>query len=88
MRRFVDDAPDDHPPVDDVDDDGEGKAPAVWSVLVSDDCEACDDVRVVVTVEPAGEHGSGVVAHLAPAGARRLRAALGSALKELGQKVD
>ena len=86
MRRFVDDAADDHPPSEL--DEEEGKAPAVWSVLVSDDCESCDDLRVVVTVEPVGEHGSGAVAHLAPAGARRLRKALAAALKELGQPVD
>ena len=79
MRRFVDDALDDHP------DGDEEKAPASWSVALLDDCEGCEDeLRVVLTLEPAGEHGRGVVAHLAPATAVRLRRALGAALKEIG----
>ena len=78
MRRFVDDATDDHP-------DDEDKAPASWSVALLDDCEGCDDLRVVVTLEDAGEHGRGVVAHLAPDNARRLRRALAAALKEIGE---
>ena len=78
MRRFVDDATDDHP-------DDEEKAPASWSVALLDDCESCDDLRVVLTLEPVGEHGRGIVAHLAPDTARRLRRALGAALKEIGE---
>lgn len=77
MRRFVDDATDDHP-------DDEDKAPASWSVALLDDCDSCDDLRVVVTLEDAGAHGRGVVAHLAPATAVRLRKALATALKEIG----
>lgn len=77
MRRFVDEATDDHP-------EDEEKAPANWSVALLDDCESCDDLRVVLTLEPAGEHGRGVVAHLAPESARRLRAALATALREIG----
>jgi hypothetical protein len=77
VRRFVDDATDDHP-------EDEEKAPASWSVALLDDCEACDDLRVVLTLEPAGEHGRGIVAHLAPANAQRLRRALAMALKEIG----
>lgn len=77
MRRFVDDATDDHP-------EDEEKAPASWSVALLDDCESCDDLRVVLTLEPAGEHGRGVVAHLAPESAQRLRRALATALKEIG----
>jgi hypothetical protein len=83
MRKFVDDAGDDHPEADDDD-----KGPAVWSVAVTDDCEACDDVRVVVTVEPRGEAGRGTVAHLSPETARRLRRALAGALREVGERVD
>ena len=82
MRKFIEDGADDHPDVD------EEKAPANWSVAITDDCEACDDPRVVVTVEPRGEHGRGVVAHLAPDSARRLRIALGAALKEIGERPD
>jgi hypothetical protein len=78
VRRFLDDAIDDHPA------DDEDKAPASWSVALTDDCEGCGDVRVVLTLEPAGEHGQGIVAHLAPATAIRLRAALAMALREIG----
>ena len=77
MRRFVDDATDDHP-------DDEDKAPASWSVALLDDCDSCGDLRVVVTLEDAGEHGRGVVAHLAPGSAVRLRKALATALREIG----
>lgn len=81
MRRFVDDATDDHP-------EDEDKAPASWSVALLDDCESCEDLRVVLTLEPVGEHGRGVVAHLAPDGARRLRRALAMALKEIGEATE
>ena len=90
MRKFVDDAADDHTVADDGDaahDDD--KAPAVWSVSVTDDCEVCDgEPRVVLTVEPKGEHGRGTVAHLGADGARRLRRALASALREFGERPD
>ena len=79
MRRFVDDATDDHPAGD------EDKAPASWSVALLDDCEGCDDLRVELTLEEEGGHGTGVVAHLAPATARRLRGALAAALREVGE---
>ena len=75
----MDDATDDHPAGD------EDKAPASWSVALLDDCDGCDDLRVILTLEPAGEHGRGVVAHLAPDTARRLRRALAAALKEIGE---
>ena len=78
MRRFLDDAIDDHP-------DDEDKATTSWSVALLDDCEGCGDLRVVVTLEPVGEHGRGVVAHLAPDTAHRLRAALATALREIGE---
>jgi hypothetical protein len=79
VRRFVDDATDDHP-------EDEEKAPASWSVALLDDCESCDDLRVVLTLEPAGEHGRGVVAHLGADNARRLRRALAQALREIGEE--
>lgn len=53
---------------------------------MADDCEGCDDLRVVLTVEERGRHGAGLVAHLAPATARRLRVALASALREIGEE--
>jgi hypothetical protein len=36
-------------------------------------------------VEEAGKHGAGIVAHLAPDSARRLRTALALALREMGE---
>ena len=79
MRRSIDDAVDDHPAGDDE------RPPASWALGMSDDCEACGDLRVVLTLEEVGRPGQGVVAHLAPATARRLRAALAAALSELGE---
>ena len=79
MRRSIDDHLDDHPAGDDE------RPPASWAVGLSDDCEACGDIRVVLTVEEAGQAGYGVIAHLAPATARRLRTALFDALRELGE---
>lgn len=52
---------------------------------MSDDCGGCSDLRVVLTLEEIGRPGEGVVAHLAPRTARRLRAALAAALTELGE---
>lgn len=77
MRRFLDDGLDDHPADED-------KSTASWAVALTDDCEGCDDLRVVLSVEEAGGHGRGVAAHLSADSARRLRLALASALKEIG----
>ena len=52
---------------------------------MSDDCESCGDLRVVLTLEEVGRAGTGVVAHLAPSTARRLRGAVAAALRELGE---
>lgn len=81
MRRSIDDSVDDHP-----DDDGE-RPPVSWAVALSDDCEGCGmgELRVVLTVEETGRAGYGLVAHLAPSTARRLRVALAAALRELGE---
>ena len=79
MKRSIDFAFDDHPAGD------EEKARVAWSVAVVDDCEGCDDLRVELTVEDEGASGTGVTGHLAPATARRLRAALGTALREVGE---
>ncbi len=79
MRRSIDDHLDDHPAGD------EERLPASWAVGISDDCEACAGIRVVLTVEEAGRAGYGVIAHLAPGGARRLRVALADALREVGE---
>lgn len=81
MRRSIDDATDDHPA------DQDDRPPASWAIAVSDDCEACGDaaLRVVLTLEEVGRSGLGLVAHLAPATARRLRAAVAAALREIGE---
>jgi hypothetical protein len=82
MRRSIDDALDDHPEGDDE------RPPASWAVALTDDCEACGDgeLRVVLTLEEAGRGGLGMVAHLAPDSARRLRAAIAAALREIGEQ--
>lgn len=82
MKKLADYGLDDHPA-----DDPE-RAQAAWAVALFDDCEECNGLRVELTVEEAGRAGTGVVAHLAPASARRLRAALATALRELGELVD
>ena len=81
MRRSIDDALDDHPHDDDE------RPPVSWAVAVSDDCDACGmgELRVVLTLEERGRAGLGLVAHLAPDSARRLRTALAAALKEIGE---
>ena len=83
VRRSIDDAPmgpDDVPPGD----EGEFQQLS-WAVAISDDYEDAE-VRVVLTVEEVGRRGQGLVAHLAPAAARRLRVALRDALRELGEE--
>lgn len=79
MKKSIDYAQDDHPADDD------DRPPASWTVVVADDCEACADLRVELTVEEAGRAGAGVIAHLSPDNARKLRAAIASALRELGE---
>jgi len=81
MRRSIDDSTDDHPA------DKDDRPPASWAVAVTDDCEACGEaeLRVVLTLEEVGRSGMGLVAHLAPATARRLRVALAAALREIGE---
>jgi hypothetical protein len=73
---------DDHPA------DDEDKARLAWAVAALDDCDGCDDLRIELTLEEAGRPGTGLVAHLSPATARRLRAVLAAALKEVGERPD
>lgn len=85
MRRSIDDHPAtaaDVPPG--LEDD---LAPVSWAVAISDDY---DDTapRVVLTVEEVGRPGTGLVTHLAPDSARRLRTALGDALREIGEPTE
>ena len=82
MKKLADYGVDDHPP-----DDPE-RVQITWIVVAMDDCDECEDPRVELTVEEAGKHGSGLVGHLSPATARRLRAALATALREMGEPAD
>ena len=79
MRRSIDDARDAHPEGDDE------QPPSSWMVALADDCDGCGDVRVTVTLEEVSAAGTGIVAHLDHAGARRLRAAIADALSEVGE---
>ena len=79
MKKLVDYGRDDHP-ADDSD-----HARVTWAIAVRDDCDGCDDLRVELTVEELGRPGTGLVAHLAPETARRLQAALRTALREVGE---
>ena len=54
-------------------------------LAVVDDRDGCDDIRVEVNVEAEGANGPGVTAPLAPDSARRLRAAIAAALREVGE---
>lgn len=75
MRRSIDDAAS----------PAQGDDPAMsWAVALADDYDDAEP-RVVVTVEEVGAAGSGVVAHLDPDLARRLRGALRDALAEMGE---
>lgn len=55
-----------------------------WAVAIADDYDDAAP-RVVLTVEEVGNPGTGLVAHLSPAIARRLRLALRDALREIGE---
>ena len=81
MRRSIDDALDDHPADDEF-------PPISWMVGLTDDPNASDDgePRVSLTLEERGVAGYGLVAHLAPATARRLRMAIAAALREVGEE--
>lgn len=82
MKKLADYGLDDHPEGDPE------RAQAAWAVAAMDDCDECGDLRIELTVEEAGKPGAGIAAHLSPSTARRLRAALGQALRELGEPVD
>jgi hypothetical protein len=82
VRRSIDDAASDAL----VDEEGEPDTdhPVVsWAVAISDDYDDAE-ARVVLTVEELGRAGTGLVAHLSPGVARRLRTALRDALREVG----
>jgi hypothetical protein len=81
VRRSIDDHPfslDELPPSED------DLQQISWAVAISDDYED-GEPRVVLTVEEVGRAGAGLIAHLSPAIARRLRVALRDALREVGE---
>lgn len=81
MKKSIDYAMDDHP-------QGGERPPASWSVAIADDCEECQDMRVEITVEEQDRRGTGIITHLTPQSARRLRAALAEGLRQLGEGVE
>ena len=83
MRRSIDDHPFD-PTLDPVVADDPDLAPVSWGVAIADDYDDAEP-RVVLTVE-VGRPGAGLVAHLLPAEARRIRLALRDALREVGEE--
>jgi hypothetical protein len=83
MRRSIDDHPFD-PLLDPVVADDPDLTPVSWAVAISDDYDDAEP-RVVLTVDEIGKAGEGLVAHLLPVEARRIRAALRDALKEFGE---
>lgn len=84
MRRSIDDDQVPVPPVDP--DEADDHVAVNWAVSICDDYEDAG-LRVQLLTEEVGAPGTGMVAHLSPAQARRLRLALRSALKELGQDI-
>lgn len=82
MRRSIDDYPFD--PADLPPSDDDEFSPVSWAVAIADDYEDAIP-RVVLTVEEVGQAGYGLVVHLSPHLARRLRAAINDALKEIGE---
>jgi len=79
VKKLIEYGTDDHPEGD------PDKVPMTWIVAVMDDCGECDDLRIELTVEEAGAHGTGLIAHLSPDSTRRLRAVLANALREIGE---
>ena len=85
MRRSIDDYPfqaSDYPP-DYAEDE---LTPISWAVGICDDY-ADAEPRVMLTFEEVGRAGQGLVGHLSPEIARRLRVAIRDALAEIGQDV-
>jgi len=80
MRRSIDDALDDHP----VDDEF---PPVSWMIGLNDDPDVSTNGEPPVSLTPKEPSNAArrIVAHLAPATARRLRAAIAAALREIGE---
>src|SRR4051812_282549 len=84
MRRSIDDHPFSEADLPPSEDDLQRLS---WAVAISDDYDDAEP-RVVLTVEEFGGAGAGLVLHLSPPLARRLRTALRDALREIGQVPD
>lgn len=82
MRRSIDDYPFSE---DDLPAGADDAARLSWAVAISDDYDDAEP-RVVLTVEEVGRPAEGLVAHLDPRQARRLRMALHDALREIGEE--
>ncbi|MFZ4519142.1 MAG: hypothetical protein ACOYOP_12185, partial [Microthrixaceae bacterium] len=82
MRRSIDDDQVPVPPLDE--DEAADLTPVNWAVSICDDYDDAAP-RLQLLVEEVGAAGTGLVAHLDPERARRLRLALASALAELGE---
>lgn len=83
MRRSIDDHPFD-PTLDPVVADDPDLTPVSWAIAIADDYDDAEP-RVVLTVDEIGKPGEGLVAHLLPVEARRIRLALRDALKQIGE---
>ena len=84
MRRSIDDYPFDpanYPPSYEEDE----LTAVSWAVAISDDYDDAEP-RVVLTLEEVGRPGEGLVGHLTPDVARRLRLAVRDALREIGEE--
>jgi len=81
MRRSIDDYPFS---ADDLPEGADDAMRLSWAVAISDDYDDAEP-RVVLTVEEVGAPGEGLVGHLTPDMARRLRLALRDALREIGE---
>src|SRR4051812_14301367 len=84
MRRSIDDHPFSEADLPPSEDDLQRLS---WAVAISDDYDDSEP-RVVLTAEEVGRAGAGLVLHLSPNLARRLRHALRDALREIGQPPD
>lgn len=80
MKRSIDFSFDDHPADDDE------RPRTAWSVSLFDDCPGCADIRIELVLEEEGAPGAGVVAHLDPSTARRMRLAIADALGEVSEE--
>jgi hypothetical protein len=81
MRRSIDDYPFAE---DDLPEGADDAMRLSWAVAISDDYDDAEP-RVVLTVEEVGSPGAGLVGHLTPDMARRLRLALRDAMREIGE---